>query len=77
LKRRSDPTLPLNTTVLSPQQSHFGIAFDHAIDHAAAGNSAHLRDAEGLEHLGAALVGFFDRRFKQAVMARLISSCSS
>src|ERR1022692_1908608 len=48
------------------QQPHFGIALDQAIAHAATGNRSHLWNAECLLHLGAALVGFFDGRFKQA-----------
>ena len=48
------------------QQANFGVVLDHAIGHAATGNRSHLRDAESFEHLGAALVSFFDRRFEQA-----------
>ncbi len=48
------------------QQPHFGIALDQSIAHAATRNRPHLRNAEGLLHVGASLVSFFDRRFEQA-----------
>src|ERR1051326_4050291 len=53
------------------QQADFGVALDQAIDYAAARDRSHFRDAEGFEHLGAALVGFFDRRLEQAAHGAL------
>src|ERR1700756_1461954 len=62
--QRSDLAFDHNHVVA--EQADLRITLDQSIDHAATGHRSHLRDAEGLEHLGAALVGFLDRGLEQA-----------
>src|SRR5258708_10876848 len=53
------------------QQADFGIALDQAIADAATSDCANLRDAEDIQHFGAALVILLDRRFEQAAHGAL------
>src|SRR5437762_1468762 len=48
------------------QQTHIGIALDHAIDHRATSDGSDLGHSEGVADFGAAKVCFLDRRFEQS-----------
>jgi len=76
LKRRSDPTLPLKTCTLSRSKrtSESRLIKPSLTRHQP---QSQLRDAENVQHLGAALVIFLKVGSSKPLMARLISSCSS
>src|SRR5271167_5149717 len=48
------------------QQAHFSITLDNAVGNVTASYGTHLRDAEGVAHLGASEVGLLDDWFEQS-----------
>src|SRR6202012_4426948 len=58
--------LALEDLFAAAHHLYLGVAADDSILHAAAGDGAHLRNSEDVEHLGAADIILLERWFEQA-----------